>query len=156
MVDYRVWYDNSSNGDSFVAFASGIVDTDYIATGLTQGSTYQFKVESRNIYGYSALYSNTVTILAAQIPAIPDAPTTEFVAVDDTIKVTWVAPDDGGSPITGYTVVFRHSDGVSVSTQLDHCDASQSEIFTVTVCTVPAAILNAAPFNLPWGTEAFA
>jgi hypothetical protein len=78
------------------------------------------------------------------------------VAIDDTIKVTWVAPDNGGSPITGYTVVFRHSDGVTVSTQLDHCDASQSAIFTVTECAVPAAVLNAAPFSLPWGTEVFA
>ena len=40
VVDYRVWYDNASNGDSFVTFASGIVDTYYIATGLTQGATY--------------------------------------------------------------------------------------------------------------------
>jgi hypothetical protein len=40
VIDYRVWYDNASNGDSFVTFVSGITDTDYIATGLTQGLTY--------------------------------------------------------------------------------------------------------------------
>jgi len=48
---------------------SGLLNLDYIATGLTQGSTYQFKVESRNLYGHSKLFSNTVVVLAAQVPA---------------------------------------------------------------------------------------
>lgn len=38
---------------------------------LAPGTYYKFKVESRNAYGYS-VYSNEVTILAAQTP---DAPT---------------------------------------------------------------------------------
>jgi hypothetical protein len=65
VIDYRVWYDDASNGNTFTVFASGIVDQNYIATGLTQGSTYQFKVQARNVYGYSSLYSNIVSILAA-------------------------------------------------------------------------------------------
>lgn len=65
VIDYRIWYDNTSNGVTFMELVSGLTGLDYIATGLVQGSTYKFKVESRNSYGYSALFSNTVTILAA-------------------------------------------------------------------------------------------
>jgi len=65
VIDYRVWFDNASAGASFVELVSGLQSTSFTATGLTQGQTYQFKVESRNIYGYSASYSNVVTILVA-------------------------------------------------------------------------------------------
>jgi hypothetical protein len=35
-----MWYDNASDGATFYEIASGLVDTDYTATGLTQGQTY--------------------------------------------------------------------------------------------------------------------
>jgi heterodisulfide reductase subunit A-like polyferredoxin len=50
---------------------SGLTSLNYIAISLTPGYTYQFEVKARNDYGFG-LYSNIVTILAAQIP---DAPT---------------------------------------------------------------------------------
>ena len=65
VIDFRIWYDDSTNGETFTIFVSGVVDQTYTATGLMQGSVYQFKVESRNMYGYSALFSNIVSILAA-------------------------------------------------------------------------------------------
>jgi len=61
-------------------------------------------VEARNAYGLS-FFSNTVTILAAQVPAQPSAPTTAWSP--DNVIVTWSAPDNGGSAITGYTVTFK-------------------------------------------------
>ncbi len=70
---------------------------------MTQGLTYQFKVEARNAYGYSA-YSNTVSVLTAQVPAQPVAPITTWSP--DNVIVAWTAPDNGGSPITGYLVSF--------------------------------------------------
>lgn len=64
LLDYRIWYDNALGEDSFIVLVT-VPDLTYTATGLVQGSTYKFKVEARNIYGYSAEFSNTVTILAA-------------------------------------------------------------------------------------------
>lgn len=75
MLDYAVWYDDASNGATFTKFTDGVPNQAYTATGLTQGSTYQFKVTARNAYGYGD-YSNIVTVLAAQIPARPLQPTT--------------------------------------------------------------------------------
>lgn len=40
-------------------------------TGLTPGTYYDFVVEARNIKGLS-VYSDSVTILAAQIPDSPE------------------------------------------------------------------------------------
>jgi hypothetical protein len=64
VLDYTIWYDNASNGATFTELVSGFTTLDHTATGLTQGSTYKFRVNARNAYGYSA-DSNTVTILAA-------------------------------------------------------------------------------------------
>ena len=47
--------------------AVSIMTTSYTVESLSKGQTYQFKVEAGNIYGYS-LFSNTVTIITAQIP----------------------------------------------------------------------------------------
>jgi hypothetical protein len=61
LLDYRVWTDQSNN--DFIELVS-ISSTSYTATGLTQGLIYTFKVEARNVYGYS-VFSNEVSILAA-------------------------------------------------------------------------------------------
>ena len=55
--------------------ASGIISTSYEATSLIAGVTYQFKVESRNSYGYSD-YSTIITMLCAYIPEPPTSVTT--------------------------------------------------------------------------------
>lgn len=62
------WQDGSNNGgtpviDYLVAYAEsagvystlevGVTDMQYTATGLTAGTTYKFKVQARNAFGYS-------------------------------------------------------------------------------------------------------
>jgi hypothetical protein len=71
-------------------------------TGLTNGTTYQFRVQAINAVGtgpYSAL-SEALT------PGTPGPPTIgTATAASGQATVSWTAPSyDGGSPITGYTV----------------------------------------------------
>jgi hypothetical protein len=73
------------------------INTNYLATSLTSGTTYEFKVEAKNEYGYST-YSDTITLLAAYIPEIPTSVTTEIDGSQ--VKVLWSLPSDNGSPIT--------------------------------------------------------
>ncbi len=73
IIDYRVSI--ASTGGSFSILASGVIPTTYTATSLTAGVTYQFKVESRNSYGYSD-YSTAITMLCAYIPEPPTTVTT--------------------------------------------------------------------------------
>lgn len=55
-------------------------------TGLTYGTTYEFKIEAHNIYGYSE-YSDTLSLLAAFIPAVPTGVTTQIEG--DTVRFSW-------------------------------------------------------------------
>jgi hypothetical protein len=72
--------------------------------GLTNGNDYTFTVHATNLVGDGPESdpSNTVT------PALPTAPAkpTGVTALGgvQSATVTWTAPDDGGSAITGYTV----------------------------------------------------
>jgi hypothetical protein len=51
ILDYRVSYDQASN--NYVVIASGVTSTNFLVTSLNPGSTYKFKIEARNIVGYS-------------------------------------------------------------------------------------------------------
>ena len=71
-------------------------------TGLTSGQAYTFTVEATNTAGSSAPSgtSNQVTL-----PTTPDAPTSVSATPSDgSASVSFTAPADGGSPISGYTV----------------------------------------------------
>ena len=63
ILDYRLWSDNASGSD-FAVLEGSLAGFTYTATSLVQGATYQFKIEARNAYGFSA-FSNIVTILTA-------------------------------------------------------------------------------------------
>jgi len=73
--------------------------------------------------------------------------------VPDDVIVSWTAPDNGGSPITGYIVTIRKSDQLTFSEELTNCDMSAS---TAVTCTIPALTLREAPFNLLWGAQIIA
>ena len=67
--------------------------------------------------------------------------------------MTWAAPDDGGSPITGYYISIRQSDQVTFTIDQANCDMSVS---TLTQCIIPVMTLREPPYNLEWGTHVFA
>ena len=67
------------------------------------------------------------------------------------MTITWKSPNDGGSPITGFTVSIRESDGVSFSVDEANCNES-----TALTCTVPVSTLRAEPYSLEWGSSVYA
>jgi hypothetical protein len=44
LIDYRLWFDDATNGVTFTELASGLTATSFTANSLTQGLTYQFKI----------------------------------------------------------------------------------------------------------------
>jgi len=64
VIDYRISHKLTADS-TFTELATGVTTTSYTTTALTQGAEYVFKVESRNAFGYSASFSNEVTILQA-------------------------------------------------------------------------------------------
>jgi hypothetical protein len=52
IIDFRI--NIAQIGGAYAILADGLTSAEYLATELTPGVTYEFKVESRNSYGYSA------------------------------------------------------------------------------------------------------
>jgi hypothetical protein len=61
--------------------------------------------------------------------------------VSSTVVISWAAPVDGGSPITGYLVEILNSDGSTYGTEITNCDGSLAAIVASASCAVPIAAL---------------
>lgn len=72
------------------------------------------------------------------------------------MKITWVIPYDGSSPITGYFVTIRHNDDLTFSEEVTNCQGSDSAIITEHSCSVLISDLIVAPYHLSWGSSVFA
>lgn len=140
---------------TFIELQVGVTATSITMDGFILGTTYVFKVKSRNAFDYSTGFSNEVTILAAMTPEKPLTPTTTFNRVANTVIIDWEAPYDNGSVILGYTVEIRQ-DNLLYTTEITDCDGANIDIMAVTECTVPVPTLMLAPFSHPWGTNIYA
>lgn len=63
VLDYRV-SQRAESDSTFTLVESNIVLTQLIVTGLTPAVSYEFRVEARNLVGYSS-FSDSITVLAA-------------------------------------------------------------------------------------------
>jgi hypothetical protein len=139
-----------SDGVTFTAYASctGAVLSCTIANSVLQAAPYSLsngasvyaKVQATNAVGNSAysLASSTGAVL----PTVPSVPSALTSAISGTnVVITWVAPWDGGSGITGYTVKIRQSDGVTF-TAYTGCTG------TAVSCTIADSVLQATPYSL--------
>jgi predicted phage tail protein len=103
--------------------------TSLVVTGLTNGTSYRFRVRGVNEVGpgpFSVL-SNAVT------PAtVPNAPTIGTpTAGNASATVRWTAPgNDGGSPLTGFTVQVINAAGAQIGALRDAGAAATSLVVT--------------------------
>jgi hypothetical protein len=79
--------------------------TSQTITGLTNGTTYRFKVRAWNAVGVSA-FSSASNPVVPSVATVPSAPTIgSATAGSGSATVSWSAPaSTGGSPIVGYVV----------------------------------------------------
>jgi hypothetical protein len=144
ITDYVVQY---KVGSSWVPLVDGVsTNTFAVVTGLTNGTTYSFKVAAVNSAGQGA-YSSSVNAIPATVPGAP----TNLAATKSgtSASLTWTAPsDNGGSAITDYKVEFKLSaeptwstftDGVSTSASasVTGLDSSATYDFRVTAKNAP-------------------
>ena len=76
-------------------------------TGLAGGISYSVQVRATNAQGNSVWSATAVGTTAQVRPHAPDAPTVTRLSGD--LVVSWTAPYDGSSRITGYSVQYRWS-----------------------------------------------
>lgn len=126
ITDYVVQY---KVGSSWVPFVDGTsTNTFAVVTGLTNGTTYSFRVAAVNSAGQSA-YSNVIDALPATVPGAATALAANKSGTSATL--TWSAPSsNGGSAITDYRVQFKLSSDPSWSTFADAVSATTGAVVT--------------------------
>src|SRR5690606_4941747 len=116
--------------------------------GLSNGATYTFPVTATNAAGTgpASAPSNPATPQASIIPVVPDVPGAPSgitaIGGDGQATVSFTAPaDDGGSPITGYTVMDNFGDFTVTgpASPLQVTGLSNGVAYTFTVMATNAA-----------------
>ena len=101
---YQLQYKLSSAA-GWTTASSTITGTNYTVTGLTIGSTYDFRVRARNVGGWSQ-YSDTSSLATASSPGAPTWG--NFTTATRSLTLRWTAPSsNGGSAVTGYEIEYR-------------------------------------------------
>ena len=128
ITDYIIQY--SSNGTYWSVFSDGVSNTtSAVVGGLTNGTTYVFRVAAVNAAGQGAwsLASSSVTPIA---PPTPPTKLTVFPAASS-VRLAWAVPaSNGGSVITDYTVQVSADDGATWTTFQDGVSALTSATVT--------------------------
>lgn len=99
LTDYAVQYKTTA-GSSWSTFNDGVAtSTGATVTGLTNGTSYDFRVRAVNAAGVSA-WTSTISVTP---PAAPAAPTiTSITAGPAQLQVNFTAGADNGAAITNY------------------------------------------------------
>ena len=106
ITGYNIYRGTTSGGEIVIPIST--VDssiTTYDDIGLTNGQQYFYKVSAINSIGSSSA-SNEASATPISGPTVPSAPTgLEANSISDSqINLSWVAPSNGGSAITGYEI----------------------------------------------------
>ncbi|MFM8303315.1 MAG: fibronectin type III domain-containing protein, partial [Actinomycetota bacterium] len=105
--DYDVQYSTSSTFASGVVFSeSGTTTGSSVdVTGLTNGTTYYFRVRATNLAGDGPWSPISNGAKPYTTPGVPTAVSAGRVA-SETVRVSFTAPGNGGSAITDYDVQY--------------------------------------------------
>jgi len=132
ITDYAVQY-SSNGGTSWTSFAhSASTSTTATVTGLTNGTSYVFRVAAVNAAGTGSWSTKSSPIT----PRTVSSPPTNVIGTptDRQVALRWIAPSsNGGSPITDYAVQYSSNGGGSWTTYAH--PASKSTTATVTGLT---------------------
>jgi hypothetical protein len=85
-------------------------------SGLSAGTIYGYRMRVSNSVGFSS-YSNSVFITTPSVPNAPGTPSNQRLTGPLRNRVSWSAPSNGGSAITGYKVYRNQSGGTTGTLQ---------------------------------------
>jgi hypothetical protein len=117
LLSLNLWYDQGvDNWVSLIGNTPWFTLDDKFTAGLPDGllipgQDYKFKYRGINLFGEGA-FSAISTVKAAMRPDRILTPVQQIVNRD--LRVTWVAPNERGSPITVYNVYAENKAGVYV------------------------------------------
>ena len=129
-----------TSSDGGVAGATNSPSSPSMVAGLTNGKSYTCTVSATNSVGVGLASVPSNPVIPAAVPAAPT--TVAITAMIQSLRVSFIAPlDDGGNPISGYTVdCFSVDGGVVGSTNTASSPAVVSALTggATYACTVTA------------------
>jgi hypothetical protein len=152
--NYRVYYGTDSTFNSAYTY-TGTTATSYTATGLTNGTTYYFRVAGWNNAAIPDQIATTDwSTNASGVPGAASAPTSLTVSSGRTgMSVSWTAPSsNGGSAITDYVVQYATTSGGSYTTFSDGTSTTASATITGLTAGSTYYVRVAAVTSLSTGT----
>ena len=103
----------SSNSGATWSTMANVVGTSYTATGLTNGTSYAFRVLAVNGAGAGSASAPDVAVPFATSTAVRNLVVTP---ADGQVTVSWTAPEsNGGSAISSYRVAYSTNGGTTFS-----------------------------------------
>lgn len=117
ITNYRIFFETSADGSTSWSGKTEVTkststSTSFTVTGLTVGTYYRFYVNAVNARG-TATYSTVSAV--RQAPGNPGAPTglgaTKSTSALGQVALSWTAPTQQSSGITGYNVYAKLSTG---------------------------------------------
>lgn len=133
ITSYDLKYSTDSSSGPFTTLSSGLLVSPFVATGLTNGSLHYFQMAASNVMGYgpySLTASNTPRTIPDQITDLSANPS----GISTSLILSWSAPWNGGSAITGYRW-FRSSNA-----DMSGVLTSNATLVTTLSTTIPTLV----------------
>jgi hypothetical protein len=108
---------------------------------LMNGTTYSVSVTATNSLG-AGIPSTEIQVVPATTPSAPSAPSA--TAGDGAAAVTWVAPANGGSAITTYTVTSSPGGATCTTSELSCVFPVLQNLFAYTFSVVATNVMGAS------------
>jgi hypothetical protein len=115
-LDYQVWSDGGLAAGYSMVVSTTSKTTSYVASGLTTGTTYSWKIKAFNLVGASALSTGS-SFMAASVPSAPQSITLVSQSQIQ-IAFSWSAPaSSGGVALSSnpYTIYWDNATGSTFS-----------------------------------------
>ena len=128
IITYHLVYSANQSYTSIIGENPNNLQRTITKGGLNTNIVYKFKYRVRNKFGWSSDYSPVIEIRTATFPN--KISSISFQMVDQTkVRVSWLPPYNGGSPLSKYLIEFRHrydpNSGLSpVFSELPDCNGA--------------------------------
>ena len=106
IINYVIQKSSSLTSPSWTDITTSTFDTSYNVTGLTNDTTYYFKIYAINSIGPGEVSDVTSGRPISSVPSVssvPSAPIITAIAGDSYVDLSWNVPNNGGNTINNYT-----------------------------------------------------
>jgi hypothetical protein len=124
--------DDTTGGTTVVGCTTGSPTPTCTVSGLIPGDSYTFTVAAINVVGMGAYSPASTALTVNAVPGQPAAPTAASAGTTS-ITVTWTAPTNTGTAISGYQV--NDTNTTTAATGTNVC-STNSTISTAVTCNV--------------------